>query len=199
MDADGALTIVGRGLGGFIAPADPLDAGNSGTTMRMLTGVLSGQQFVSTIMGDRSLSRRPMGRVIEPLGQMGAQIDATDGRAPLTIHGTALHAIAYEPDVPSAQVKSAVLLAGLHASGTTSVAESAETRDHTDRALAAFGATVDRRGLMVSVLGGQRLIAGDFAIPGDMSSAAFWMAAPRRCPGRASRSRASASIPRAPR
>jgi 3-phosphoshikimate 1-carboxyvinyltransferase len=181
--AEDTLTIVGRGLGGFLAPAVPLDAGNSGTTMRMLAGVLSGQQFVTTIVGDRSLSRRPMGRVMEPLAQMGARIDAIDGRAPLTIHGTPLRAIAYEPGVPSAQVKSAVLLAGLHARGTTSVAESAETRDHTERALAAFGATVDRRGLTVSVRGLQRLVAGDFAIPGDISSAAFWMVAAAALPG----------------
>jgi len=124
-----------------------------------------------------------MGRVMEPLGRMGARIDATNGRPPLTIHGTPLHAIAYQPEVPSAQVKSAVLLAGLHASGETSVSEPAETRDHTERALTAFGATVNRRGLTVSVEGGQRLLAGEFAIPGDMSSAAFWMVAAAALPG----------------
>jgi len=181
--ADGTVSILGRGLGGFRAPDEPLDAGNSGTTMRMLAGVLSSQTFISTIIGDASLSRRPMGRVMEPLGRMGARIDATNGRPPLTIHGTPLHAIAYQPEVPSAQVKSAVLLAGLHASGETSVSEPAETRDHTERALTAFGATVNRRGLTVSVEGGQRLLAGEFAIPGDMSSAAFWMVAAAALPG----------------
>ncbi|MEP7304543.1 MAG: 3-phosphoshikimate 1-carboxyvinyltransferase [Acidobacteriota bacterium] len=183
VDPEGTLSLLGRGLGGFRVPDEPLDAGNSGTTMRMLTGVLSGQAFTSTIVGDASLSRRPMGRVMEPLGRMGARIDATDGRAPLTIHGTPLHAIAYQPEVPSAQVKSAVLLAGLHASGETSVSEPAETRDHTERALTAFGAVVNRRGLTISVDGGQRLIAGDFAIPGDISSAAFWMVAAAALPG----------------
>jgi len=183
VDAEGTLTVSGRGLGGFHAPAVPLDAGNSGTTMRLLAGVLSGQAFVSALVGDASLSARPMRRVMEPLERMGAHIDAIDGRAPLTIHGAPLHAIDHEPAVPSAQVKSAVLLAGLHASGTTSVAEPAETRDHTERALTAFGAAVDRRGLRVSVNGGQRLVGGAFAIPGDISSAAFWMVAAASLPG----------------
>ena len=180
---DGTLTLRGRGLAGFNAPVMPLDAGNSGTTMRLLAGVLSGQPFATTLIGDASLSRRPMGRVIEPLERMGARLVATDGHAPLTIHGAALEAIVYEPLVPSAQVKSAVLLAGLQARGKTSVTELAETRDHTERALAAFGAAVDRRGLTVSLDGGQRLAAGSFAIPGDISSAAFWMVAAASLPG----------------
>ena len=107
--------------------------------MRLLAGVLAGHPFSATLVGDASLSRRPMRRVIAPLEQMGARIEATDGHAPLTIHGARLHAIAHRPETPSAQVKSAVLLAGLHAEGTTSVAEPAATRDHTERALAAFG------------------------------------------------------------
>lgn len=183
VDVDGAVTLMGRGLRGFGSPARPLDAGNSGTTMRMLAGVLSGQAFTSTLIGDASLSGRPMRRVMEPLERMGARIEATADHAPLTIHGTRLHAIDYQPPVPSAQVKSAVLLAGLHADGTTSVTESAETRDHTERALTAFGATVDRQGLTVTVTGGQRLVGGTFAIPGDFSSAAFWMVAAAARPG----------------
>jgi 3-phosphoshikimate 1-carboxyvinyltransferase len=183
VDADGTATLLGRGTGGFLAPAAPLDAGNSGTTMRMLAGVLSGQAIVTTLVGDASLSRRPMGRVMEPLERMGARIEATGGHAPLTIHGAPLHGIAYQPAVPSAQVKSAVLLAGLQASGTTSVAEPAGTRDHTERALTAFGGAVERRGLTVSVRGGQKLVGGSFAIPGDISSAAFWMAAAAALPG----------------
>lgn len=183
VDVDGAVTLMGRGLRGFGSPARPLDAGNSGTTMRMLTGVLSGQAFTSTLIGDASLSGRPMRRVMEPLERMGARIEATADHAPLTIHGTRLHAIDYQPPVPSAQVKSAVLLAGLHADGTTSVTESAGTRDHTERALTAFGATVDRQGLTVAVTGGQRLVGGTFAIPGDFSSAAFWMVAAAARPG----------------
>ena len=151
--------------------------------MRLLAGVLAGHPFSSRLVGDASLSRRPMRRVIAPLERMGARVEATDGHAPLTIHGAALHAIAHVPDVPSAQVKSAVLLAGLHADGVTSVAEPAQTRDHTERALAAFGATVECRGLVVSVAGGQRLAGRALSIPGDFSSAAFWMVAAAAFPG----------------
>src|SRR5439155_9314425 len=134
-ETDGTLTLVGRGFGGFRSPAAPLDAGNSGTTLRMLAGVLAGRPFRSTLIGDPSLSRRPMHRVIEPLVRMGARIEATDGHPPLTIDGASLHGIEYRPAVPSAQVKSAVLFAGLQATGTTAVTEPAETRDHTERAL----------------------------------------------------------------
>jgi len=182
-DAEGAVDILGRGLRGFHAPPVPCDAGNSGTTMRLLAGVLSAQPFVSTLVGDASLSRRPMTRIMEPLTRMGAVIEATDGHAPLTIHGAALAPIAYAPPVPSAQVKSAVLFAGLQAHGTTSVAEPAATRDHTERALEAFGAVVNRNGTTVSVEGGQRLAGGSFVIPGDISSAAFWMVAAAALPG----------------
>lgn len=165
------------------APGEPLDAGNSGSTMRMLAGILAAQPFVSRLVGDRSLSRRPMRRVIEPLTRMGARIEATDGHAPLTIHGTSLRGIAYRPEVPSAQVKSAVLLAGLHADGTTSVTEPAQTRDHTERALAAFGIPPRIDGLTVSVSGGARPVGQRLTVPGDFSSAAFWMVAAASLPG----------------
>jgi 3-phosphoshikimate 1-carboxyvinyltransferase len=177
------VTLLGRGFTGLRSPAGPLDAGNSGTTMRMLAGVLAAQPFRSEMVGDASLSRRPMRRVIEPLVEMGARIDATDGHAPLVIHGSQLHAIAYRPNVPSAQVKSAVLLAGLHAEGTTSVTEPAATRDHTERAFSAFGLRVTVDGLTVSVSGGQRATGQSLSVPGDFSSAAFWMVAAAALPG----------------
>jgi len=145
--------------------------------------VLAAHSFTSTIVGDQSLSRRPMRRVMAPLGRMGARIDAVDGHAPLTIHGTALHAIAHVPETPSAQVKSAVLLAGLHADGVTSVKEPASTRDHTERALAAFGGEVTVDDLTVSVRGGQRLTGQLLDVPGDFSSAAFWLVAAAALPG----------------
>lgn len=177
------ITIDGRGLHAFRAPSAPLDAGNSGTTMRMLAGILAAQPFTATMIGDESLSRRPMRRVIEPLALMGARIDATDGHAPLVVHGSTLRPLAFAPKVPSAQVKSAVLLAGLHTSGTTSVTEPAQTRDHTERAFAAFGFTVQVDGPTVSVEGGQRGTGQTLRIPGDFSSAAFWMVAAASLPG----------------
>ena len=180
---DGTVTLLGRGFGQLRSPSAPLDAGNSGTTMRLLAGVLAGHPFSATLIGDASLSRRPMRRVMTPLGRMGARIEATDGHPPLTIHGTRLHAISHEPETPSAQIKSAVLLAGLHADGTTSVIEPAATRDHTERALAAFGGRVDVDGLRVSVSGGQRLQGQQLQVPGDFSSAAFWLVAAAALPG----------------
>lgn len=177
------VTIEGRGLRQFRSPDGPLDAGNSGTTMRMMAGILAAQPFTSTMIGDESLSRRPMRRVMEPLGLMGARIEATDGHAPLTIHGTTLHPIAYAPKVPSAQVKSAVILAGLHTDGITSVTEPAQTRDHTERALAAFGFEVTVNGLTVSIAGGQQGRGLALPVPGDFSSAAFWMVAAASLPG----------------
>src|SRR6266496_1153189 len=153
----GTVTLLGRGLGQLRSPEGPLDAGNSGTTMRLLSGVLAGHQFTSTLVGDASLSRRPMRRVIEPLERMGARLEAVGGHPPLTIHGAPLRGIAHESATPSAQVKSAVLLAGLHADGVTSVTELAATRDHTERALIAFGGDATIMGLTVSVAGGQRL------------------------------------------
>jgi 3-phosphoshikimate 1-carboxyvinyltransferase len=177
------ITVFGRGLRSFRSPAGPLDAGNSGSTMRMMAGVLAAQPFETTMIGDASLSRRPMRRVIEPLSRMGARIDAIDGHAPLTVRGTTLTAVHYAPPVPSAQVKSAVILAGLHAEGTTSVTEPAQTRDHTERALTAFGFTVTVDGRTVSIDGNQRGGGQRLLVPGDFSSAAFWMAAAAALPG----------------
>ena len=181
-ETDGGVTVLGRGLRRWCSPSGSLDAGNSGTTMRMLAGMLAAQPFSAHLVGDGSLSRRPMRRVIEPLSRMGARIEAVDGHAPLTIHGTRLHGIAHRPDVPSAQVKSAVLLAGLHAEGTTSITEPAQTRDHTERALAAFGFDVGAAGHTISVTGGHRAAGQRLSVPGDFSSAAFWMVAAAALP-----------------
>jgi 3-phosphoshikimate 1-carboxyvinyltransferase len=179
------VEIDGLGLGGFRAPGCVLDARNSGTTARLLMGVLAGHAFRSTLSGDVSLRRRPMRRVADPLILMGARIATTDGRLPAIVEGGHLHAISYTTPVPSAQVKTAVLLAGLHASGTTTVIERAPTRDHTERALAAFGVpvTVDQAG--IHVIGGTVLQAVDMAVPGDPSAAAFWAAAAAALPGSA--------------
>jgi 3-phosphoshikimate 1-carboxyvinyltransferase len=168
------VMIEGRGVRGLRAPVDSLDCGNSGTTLRMLAGVVAAHPFVATLAGDRSLARRPMRRVIAPLSMMGAHIEAASGdRPPLTVHGGDLAGIDYRPDVPSAQVKSAVLLAGLQADGRSRVTEPTPTRDHTERALTTFGAKVSRDGLTVSIEGGQRLHGIQARIPGDLSSAAF--------------------------
>jgi 3-phosphoshikimate 1-carboxyvinyltransferase len=177
------VTLLGRGFEGWRSPRGPLDAGNSGTTMRMLAGLLAGQAFSTTIIGDPSLSRRPMRRVMDPLTRMGARIEATDGHPPLQIHGTRLHGITHTPNLPSAQVKSAVLLAGLHAEGITTVTEPAQTRDHTERALTTFGYELRRTGLTVSIGSEQRGRAQSVTIPGDFSSAAFWMVAAASLPG----------------
>ncbi len=155
-----------------------LDAQNSGTTMRMLAGILAGQAFDSTITGDASLRRRPMGRVIEPLKLMGAEIAARDGGvAPLKIHGQRLHGIDYALPVPSAQVKSAILLAGLFAEGTTSVAEPIRTRDHTELALEEFGVRVEYSNRTIRVRGGTELRPRNLVVPGDLSSGVFFLAA----------------------
>jgi 3-phosphoshikimate 1-carboxyvinyltransferase len=151
--------------------------------MRLLAGMLAAQAFDSTMVGDASLSRRPMRRVIEPLTLMGARIDSSEGHAPLVIHGSRLHGVAYRPAVPSAQVKSAVLLAGLHADGATSVTEPAATRDHTERALRAFGLPVAIEGPTIRVAGGGRGHGQTLPVPGDFSSAAFWMVAAAALPG----------------
>lgn len=178
-----AFAIDGRGVRGLAAPAAPLDAANSGTTLRLLAGILSAHAFRSALTGDASLSRRPMRRVIDPLTRMGARITSADGRPPLVIEGGELQGIAYSPEVPSAQVKSAVLLAGLQSAGRTSVTEPAATRDHTERALSAFGVTVTRDGKTVAVDGGQRLRAAHLRVPGDVSSAVFWAALAGGRPG----------------
>lgn len=173
--AAGPIVIDGLGPRGLRPPSAPLDAANSGTSMRLLAGLLSAHPFRTVIGGDESLSRRPMRRVITPLTKMGATIAAVDGHPPLIIDGTDLHGISYAPEIPSAQVKSAILLAGLHASGRTTVLEPAPTRDHTERAFEAFGARVVRDGNAVSVDGGQRLSAIEADVPGDISSALFWL------------------------
>ena len=177
------VVIAGVGLGGLAPSTAPLDAGNSGTTFRLLAGVLAAHPFETIMTGDPSLRRRPMRRLVEPLTRMGARVETDEGRPPMTIHGGPLQGIDYAPPVASAQVKSAVLLAGLHASGTTRVMERASTRDHTERALQSFGVDIERDGRTVAVRGGQRLRAIDLAVPGDLSSAAFWAAAAAALPG----------------
>jgi 3-phosphoshikimate 1-carboxyvinyltransferase len=174
--------IAGRGLRGLRPPAAPLDAQNSGTTMRLLAGVLAAHSFTSVIKGDASLTRRPMGRVIVPLEEMGARIEAHDKKPPLTIHGAELKGIRYRTEVPSAQVKSAVLLAGLQAVGTTVVHETAATRNHTELALRAFGANITVRSGAIELAGGQTLHGTELVVPGDISSAAFWLAAAAAIP-----------------
>jgi 3-phosphoshikimate 1-carboxyvinyltransferase len=178
------VTIEGQGVGGLRQPTRALDCGNSGSTMRMLSGVVAAHSFRSTLVGDASLSNRPMRRVIAPLRSMGATIDAGEGdRPPLTIQGSALRAIAFAPEVPSAQVKSAVLLAALHAAGDTRVTEPAVTRDHTERALTAFGVSLGREGRAIQLRGGQRLQPLRLRVPGDLSSAAFLAVAAAALPG----------------
>jgi 3-phosphoshikimate 1-carboxyvinyltransferase len=184
-DPGAQVEIDGRGLRGLLAPRSPLDAGNSGTTMRLLAGIVAAHPFQSVLGGDGSLSRRPMKRVIAPLTQMGAAIDAAEGRPPLTIHGSSLRGIIHQPEVPSAQVKSAVLLAGLMAEGDTTVLEPVPTRDHTERALRAFGVHVEQGNGQIRVAGGQRLSGRDLTVPGDISSAAFWIALAAGTPGAA--------------
>jgi 3-phosphoshikimate 1-carboxyvinyltransferase len=172
------------GVAGRVTPANhPLDCGNSGSTMRMISGLLSPQYGSFTLIGDASLSRRPMERIRKPLEAMGARIALTEGHAPLTIEGATLNAIDYTTLVPSAQVKTCVLLAGLQTSGTTTVHESVRTRDHSELALRAFGATLTRTMDSVSVAGPQSLHAIEAAVPGDISSAAFFLCAAALFPG----------------
>lgn len=173
------IAIQGKGLHGLTEPQDVTDAGNSGTTMRLLTGLLSGQNFFSVITGDQYLRKRPMKRVVEPLSQMGARIFGRENgnKAPVAIIGSKLKVITYNSPVASAQVKSAILLAGLYADGRTTVTEPTISRDHTERMLAHFGAEVKRSGTTVSIKGGQKLIGKEIVVPGDISSAAFFMVA----------------------
>jgi len=176
-DEQGAVSVVGLGLQ-LRAPFDPLDCGNSGSTMRMLAGIVAGQPFTSEMIGDASLSRRPMKRIIEPLTSMGAEIRAAEGDcAPLQITGTRLHGIDYLPPVASAQVKTSVLFAGLLAEGKTTVEEPSRTRDHGELALRAFGATVEGSRNTLTIRGGQILHAVEAFVPGDISSAAFFLCA----------------------
>lgn len=175
--ADREVTITGRGLE-WASPAGDLDAGNSGSTIRMLSGLLAGQKFTSRLTGDESLSRRPMQRIMTPLAQMGAALTAREGKfPPIEITGGALRPIDYAMPVASAQVKSCVLFAGLHAEGVTTVRESAPTRDHTEVALREFGAEIERGAGYVSVQGPATLQARALSVPGDLSSAAFFLVA----------------------
>ena len=179
---DGSLEVTGAG--GRVTPAtQPLDCGNSGSTMRMISGLLAAQQGRFTLVGDASLSRRPMERIRKPLEAMGARLTLTEGHAPLMIEGTPLHAIDYTTPVPSAQVKTCILLAGLQTAGTTTVREAIRTRDHSELALRAFGATLTRTLDSISIIGPQPLHAIDAAVPGDISSAAFFLCAAALFPG----------------
>ncbi len=173
----GVVTIHGVGLGGLQAPKEPIYLGNSGTSMRLLSGLLAGQKFDSVLTGDKSLSSRPMRRVLNPLSCMGAKIEATaEGTAPLHIQGQGLlQGAHYDMPIASAQVKSCLLLAGLYASGETSVAEPAPTRDHTERMLAGFSYPVRQKANLVTITGQGRLAATDIDVPGDISSAAFFL------------------------
>jgi len=176
------VTLQGRGVGGLASAVGTLDAGNSGTTLRLLSGILAGHHFDSVLTGDPSLIRRPMRRIMEPLTRMGAHLGGDDDRPPITIRGAALTGIDYTPPVASAQVKSAVLLAGLHATGETIVRERHGTRDHTERALPVFGVELSRADGVITLRGGQRLRGAHLSVPGDASSAAFWAIAAAALP-----------------
>ena len=179
---DGTVEVTG--VAGRVTPSiKPLDCGNSGSTMRMISGLLAPQEGRFTLIGDESLSRRPMERIRKPLTEMGAKIVLTEGHAPVTIDGARLHAIDYTTPVPSAQVKTCVLLAGLQTEGTTTVREAVRTRDHSELALRAFGAELTRTVDSISLRGPQKLHAIEAAVPGDMSSAAFFMCAASLFPG----------------
>jgi 3-phosphoshikimate 1-carboxyvinyltransferase len=178
------VTIQGRGLDGLKAPAGDLDAGNSGSTIRMLSGILAAQPFTSRITGDASLSRRPMGRIMKPLGEMGASISAREGRfPPLEIRGAKLRPIDYTLPVPSAQVKTCVLFAGLYADGETVVREPVRSRDHTEIALREFGAEIRVERRVITVKGRPRLTGRELFVPSDLSSAAFFIVAALLVPG----------------
>jgi 3-phosphoshikimate 1-carboxyvinyltransferase len=187
IEVDGSGTefvIHGKGLDGLRAPAKDLDAGNSGSTIRMLSGILAGQAFPSRIFGDESLSRRPMQRVMKPLGQMGARIDARDGQfPPLRIEGGALRAIDYTLPVPSAQVKTCILFAGLYAEGETTIMEPVRSRDHTEIALREFGADLGVERRKITIAGRPTLEGRELVVPADLSSAAFFLVAALLAPG----------------
>jgi 3-phosphoshikimate 1-carboxyvinyltransferase len=180
--AGNAIEVQGSGLS-LSAPNQPLDCGNSGSTIRMLSGIVAGQKFVSEMAGDESLSRRPMERVIAPLKSMGAEISSQNGRPPLHISGGNLKAIEYRMPVASAQVKTCLLFAGLLAEGETRIEEPLRTRDHGEVALRAFGAKLDRKGNEIRIRGGQRLRGIEALVPGDLSSAAFFLCAAALFPG----------------
>ena len=175
-----ATTVIveGAGAAGLNAPAADLDMGNAGTAIRLSLGLLAGQPFTSRLVGDASLSRRPMERVAVPLRSMGARIETTEGHPPVIVRGgVPLHGIRYELPVASAQVKSALLLAGLYADGVTDLTEPAATRDHTERMLRGFGVNVIQEGRRVQLAGPARLTASDVSVPADFSSAAFFLVA----------------------
>ena len=176
--AGDTLTVKGVGLEGLTEPTDILDAGNSGTTTRLMAGILAGQNFLSVLTGDQSLKTRPMGRVVNPLTTMGAEISARANNtlAPLVFHGGSLQGINYNMPVASAQLKSCLLLAGLRADGITNLSQPAESRDHTERMLSAMGANLKKEGLDL-ILQPSELETIDVEVPGDISSAAFWMIA----------------------
>lgn len=178
------VVIHGKGLKGLSAPSKMLDVGNSGTTTRLISGILAGQKFISSLNGDESIQKRPMGRIITPLTSMGAYIKSVkdNGCAPLEIGGSPLHAIHYDSPVASAQVKSCVLLAGLYADGVTSVTEPVISRNHTELMLKGFGADIKSEGLTASIVGGPRLIGQKITVPGDISSAAYFIVAGLICP-----------------
>jgi 3-phosphoshikimate 1-carboxyvinyltransferase len=172
---DGLVIVQG---GALKEPSSELDAGNSGSTIRMLSGILAAQPFTSKIGGDESLSKRPMKRIIAPLTEMGAQIEATGGQfPPLTLHGKLLHGIDYAPPMASAQVKSCVLLAGLFADSDTIIRESVRTRDHTEIALQEFGADIEVEGKKITLHSGAKLTGRELVVPGDLSSATFFLVA----------------------
>jgi 3-phosphoshikimate 1-carboxyvinyltransferase len=181
-NTDNVIEVQGSGLA-LSAPSQPLDCGNSGSTIRMLSGIVAGQKFESVMAGDESLSRRPMERVITPLTTMGARITAQNGRPPLLIAGSGLKGIHYRMPVASAQVKTCLLFAGLLADGETRVEEPLRTRDHGEVALRAFGAQLERRANEVWIRGGQSLHGIDARVPGDLSSAAFFLCAAALFPG----------------
>lgn len=182
---EGRVVITGRGAHGLRAAEGPLDMGNSGTAMRLLCGLLAGQSFASELVGDPSLMRRPMERVAGPLRQMGARIDTLDGRPPIRIQPpeASLSGQVHHLEVASAQLKSALLLAGLYARGETRVFEPAVTRDHTERMLEGFGARLHRGDDWVSIAGGQKLAGTSVVVPGDISSAAFFLVGAAMRPG----------------
>jgi 3-phosphoshikimate 1-carboxyvinyltransferase len=177
------LVVHGVGLRGLTAPDAPLDCGNAGTLARLVAGILAFQSGRFELVGDESLSRRPMERVVKPLARMGAAIEAEDGHMPMTVEGRELHGIEFQPTVPSAQVKSAILLAGLGASGRTTVKEPMPSRDHTELMLAAAGAKVMRTPASVTIVAPERLTLPEVLVPGDISSAAPFLVAAALVPG----------------